>query len=69
MAMMAEDRPRQGRTHIVVVTVRIRHALDQHDALAAALAGAGEIVGALVAEGAGETEQALISTLRPGPSH
>jgi hypothetical protein len=67
--MMTEDRPRLGRTHIVVVTVRIRHALDQHDALAAALAGGGEIVGAVVAEGTGEAEPAHISTMRSGPPH
>jgi hypothetical protein len=52
-ASIAEDTPRQGRQHIVVMTVRIRHALDAHDALAAVLAGGGEVVSAAVAEGAG----------------
>ena len=52
-ASMTEDTPRQGRQHIVVMTVRIRHALDAHDALAAVLAGGGEVVSAAVAEGAG----------------
>jgi hypothetical protein len=62
-----KNSPRQGRPHIVVVTVRIRHALDAGDALAATLAGAGEMVGAIVTEGSGEpgTEEP-VSAVLPG---
>jgi hypothetical protein len=60
---MAEDNSRQGRSHTVVATVRIRHALDARDALAAALAGAGELVDAVVTEDAGEAiPHELVST-------
>lgn len=60
---MAEDNLRQGRPHTVVATVRIRHALDAGDALAAALAGAGELVNAVVTEDAGgAVPQELMST-------
>lgn|SRR2546422_2320914 len=48
---IAEDDSRQGRQHIVVMTVRIRHALDPRDALAAVLGGGGELVGAVVTGG------------------
>jgi hypothetical protein len=68
--MMAEDSPRQGRPHIVVVTVQIRHALDARDALAAALAGAGDIVNAVVTEAVGEAgEQEPVLTVLPGRLH
>ena len=67
---MAEDNRRQGRPHTVVVTVRIRHALDACDALAAALSGAGELVNAVVTEGGSEArEQDLMSTVLPGHLH
>ncbi len=47
---MAEGRGRQGHSHTVVLTVRIRHALSKDDALGAALSGSGEFVCVNVAE-------------------
>jgi hypothetical protein len=68
--VMAEDNRRQGRPHTVVVTVWIPHALDARDALALALAGAGELVNAVVTDAEGETgQQELTSTVHLGRLH
>ncbi len=67
---MTDDNPRQERPHTVVVTVWIRHALDARDALALALAGAGELVDAVVTDGAdGAGQQGLKSTVHLGRLH
>jgi 2-keto-3-deoxy-6-phosphogluconate aldolase len=53
-----------------VVTVRIKHALDARDALAAALVGAGEVVDAVVTEGTTESgAQTLVSMILQSRLH
>jgi len=67
---IAEDDSRQGRQHIVVMTVRIRHALDPRDALAAVLGGGGELVGAVVTGGldSGYDDPGTLGTLEGSAS-
>ena len=67
---MSQDSSRQGRPHTVVVTVRIEHALDARDALAAALVGVGEVVDAVVTEGTTESgAQTLVSMILQSRLH